>query len=720
MARRASRSKKIDTRTEEEVQESRGAKLTYGGPWAVVLGGYLPVELAHVVLEGNPTTLALAALGVAGTGTAVCRLMSHIDNKAKRPKDQRIWHQVNTGAVTAAATLGTVVGVDSAATAGAWFLGGVGMAAANNLWSKFYKAGSEKSASKWEKLESEIGLAKQELEDAKSNGKGTVVAKVRAKDGATADELARKIPALASVLRLGQGRITHTVNDDDSGDITMRVQVADLLKDGFPWPGPSAFGTSFGDCPLNLGRYEDGETLMVNLPGVLRDPKDLRNGNVEHAIAQGTNGAGKTQGNGILVADASTRSEVSIIIINCSKFQQDYGHVRHAADMVIQTEAEARRFFKQLHTVIKARADYLGAKGLSKWKPGCGLNFLMIIGEEAADFADGEAYSKVLRTLRSTGGWFESSIQRATHDQMDTTARSNHPAGMAYGLTDGADAQYILPPEAIESGAFPGWGNRKPGYLYAAGMGIKEDRWAVVARTYNADRAQLAAAVTAGMNVRTPMDEVTAQAFGALWTNRTFFTTPLLEADDDADLPQEPHHPAPPVASQPAEAAPASEHGTDDEDEDEAMALDAEEVEELIRKETEDLDDELQKILDSDPEPGAYDHLSVEQEIEAPADDAPVFNLPGACEDEDKLSSDDARDAIFAQLDKWVREGKDSFQPKELNHIWMRVDLEEPRSWWNRLRTKLLKDGVISKDESEEGYGSYDLIRSPLAEGNGE
>lgn len=720
MARRASKSKTIDTRTEEELQQDRARRLRYGGPWAVTALGPVLIEGVHVTVSDNPAALALATLGVAATGAGLCKFLTHLDTKAKRDKDTVRMHQVNAVTVTAAATLGTITGIDTAETAGAWALGGIGLSIANNLWTAFHKKSSEKGSSKWEKLEAEIGLAKHELKEAQSNGKGTVVAKVEAKDGATPEELARKIPALTSVLRLGQGRITHTVNDDDTADITMRIQVADLLKDGFPWPGPSAFGTSFGDSPLCLGRYEDGETLKVNLPGVLRDPQELRNGNVEHAIAQGTNGAGKTQGNCILVGDAATRSEVSIIIINCSKFAQDYGHVRHAADMVIQSEAEARRFFKQLHTVIKARADYLGSKGLSKWKPGCGLNFLMIIGEEAADFADGDAYAKVLRTLRSTGGWFESSIQRATHDQMDTTARSNHPAGMAYGLTDGADAQYILPPEAIEAGAFPGWGNRKPGYLYAAGMGIPEDRWAVVARTYNADRAQLAAAVTAGMNVRTPMDQVTAEAFGPLWTNRTFFTTPLLEADDDAALPQEPHHPAPPAVPPAGGAAPAPAYGTDEDGEDEVMALDAEEVEEMIRKETEDLDDALQQILSSDPEPGAYDHLRVEQEIEAPSDDAPVFSLPGVVEDDDKMSPEDCRSAILAELDKWIREGKDSFEPKELNHLWMRVDLAEPRSWWNRLRTKLLADGVISKDESEDGYGSYDLIRSPLENRDGE
>ncbi|MGW2583611.1 FtsK/SpoIIIE domain-containing protein [Streptomyces virginiae] len=722
MARRASRirSQRVDTRSEDEQQASRQKLFTYGAPWGVTVGGCLAAETAHVLLSTTPASLALAALGLAGTGAGLSRLLWHMDTKAKRDKETRIRHQVNAIATTAGLTLGTVAGVDTGATMGTWLLAGSGLSLANNLWSAFNKkAGGEKSDGKWAKLEAEIGLAKHELKEAKSNGKGTVIVDIEATDGATAEELARRIPSLTSALKLGRGRITQTVDDDDDSKITMRVQVADLLKEGTTWPGPSAFGAGFGALPIAIGRYEDGETLKLNLPGVLTDPQEVEGGgNVEHCIAQGTNGAGKTVGNALICTEAATRTEVSIIIINCSKFMQDYGHVRHAADMVITNEKDARRFFKQLHTVIKERGDYLASKGLAKWEAGCGLNFLLIIGEEAADFADGDEYAKVLRTLRSTGGWFLSSIQRATHDQINTTARSNHPAGMAYGLADGSEAQYILPPEAIEAGAYPGWANRKPGYLYAAGMGIDQERWAVVARTYGADRPTLAAAVTAGMNVRTPMDPTTANAFGALWTNRTFYTTPLLKGGEDGTggFPQQ-------AAASPAPAQPDSENddneyvdSEDEEDEDMDIEVDPD----LLAKETEELDDALRRILAEDPEPGAYDHLDAEQEIEAPADEAPVFQLPGLVPDEDRMSPEDTTAAIFARLDKWLREGKDSFEPKELNDLWMRVDKKGARDWWNRLKKQLLDDGVIAKDESEDGYGSYDLIRSPLENGDGE
>ncbi|MGA5363947.1 hypothetical protein [Streptomyces purpurascens] len=716
MARRASRSKKFDPRSEEEIQESRGARLTYGGPWAVTLLGPLPVELGHLALTGNPTALALAALGLAGTGIAVCRLMSHIDAKAKRPKDQRLWHQANAGVVTGAVTLGTVVGVDTPATAAAWFLGGVGMAAANNLWSKFYKAGSEKSASRWEKLESEIGLAKHELKEANSNGKGTVIATVEAKDGATGDDLARRIPAMASALKLGKGRITHTVDDDDSSQVTLRVQVADLLKEGFPWRGPSAFGASIGDVPIRTGRYEDGEDVLLNLTGMLRDPGPLSNGNVEHCIAMGVNGAGKTQGNQLIITECGTRTEVSVIVIDCSKFQQDFGHVRHGIEWPIDKKDAARRFFKILPTAIEKRTDFLAAKGMSKWEPGCGLNFLVIIGEEAADFAaDNEHYQKILRTARAAGIWILTSIQRATHNNMDTDSRANSPAGLCFGLRDGADSQYCLPDEAVEAGAWPQWGNRKPGYHYAAGLGIPEERWHVTARTELASKRDQADAVTAGAEIRTPLDTITADAFGDLYANRTTFDTPLLPKEEgETEQPQQASPaPAPTVtATTPAaEAAPAyagpPEEEMDDVDED------------TIAREVEELNEMLQNVLEEDPEPGEYDHLRIEDEIEPPADDAPVLSLGGDADDADKLTSEQGRQELYQRLDKWVREGKLSFAPREVTDILLRVGLADTKRWFYRERDRLIADGVISEDESDEGFGRYDLLRSPLSGGDG-
>ncbi|WP_331722622.1 hypothetical protein [Streptomyces sp. NBC_00122] len=708
MARRFSKSKTIDTRSEDEQQQDRSRRLRIVGPWAITALGPVLVEGGHLIVAGNPAALALATLGIAGTGAGLCKFLGHLDTKAKRDKDTVRLHQVNTITVTAAATLGTITGVDTAATAGAWAIGGIGLSLANNLWNSFHKKGSEKGASKWEKLESEIGLAKHELKEAHSNGKGTVLATIEAKDGATAEDLARRIPAMASALKLGKGRITHTVDDDDSSLITMRVQVADLLKEGFPWRGPSAFGASIGDVPIRTGRYEDGEDVLLNITGMLRDPGPLSNGNVEHAIAMGVNGAGKTQGNQLIITECGTRTEVSVIVIDCSKFMQDFGHVRHGIEWPIDKKDAARRFFKLLPNAIEKRTDHLAAKGMSKWEPGCGLNFLVVIGEEAADFAaDNEHYQKVLRTARAAGIWILTSIQRATHNNMDTDSRANSPAGLCFGLRDGADAQYCLPDEAIDAGAWPQWGNRKPGYHYAAGLGIPEDRWHITARTELASKRDQADAITAGAAVRTPLDTITAEAFGDLYVNRTTYDAPLLPKEEGEDDTPQQAAPAPtaPATAPVAPAAPAYSGPPDEE-------MDGVDPDTMAR-EVEELNEMLQNVLDEDPEPGEYDHLRIEDEIEPPADDAPVFEL--GSDDSDKLTSEQGRQALYERLDQWVREGKNSFAPRDVTDIVIRVGLSDTKRWFYRQRDALLEAGVISEDESDEGFGKYDILRSPLS-----
>lgn len=713
------RERRDDLRTDEDRRADRKALARGLAPWATTFGGGLLVEMTHLAVSTSPALSSFATLSIAGTGAALGKFVSHLDSKAKADVDTKRLHLVNTAAITTGATMGTIVGLDNPATAGAWLVSGVGLSLANNLWGALHKRSAGEKTSKWAKLEDEIGLAKHEVEEAKSNGKGAVMVDIQAKDGATVDELDRKIPALASALRVGAGRITRTVDDDDSSRMGLRVQVADMLKDGVPWRGPSAFGASFGACPLNMGLYEDGENLLINIPGMLHDPQGLETGNVTHAVAQGTNGAGKTEALSTLVTDASTRSEVSFFLLDCAKPDQDYGHVRHVTGngngMWITEAKDVRRFFKQLAgPVIKDRTAYLAAKGLSKWEPGCGLNFLVIVCEESADYADGESYAKVLRTIRAAGGWVVSSIQRATHDQMDTTARSNHPAGIAFGMQDGAEASYILPPEAIEAGAFPGWGNRKPGYSYwAGGLGIPQDRWHITARTAHTERSTLAAAVTAGANVRTPLDETTARAFGPLWEKRVSFTTPLLPGSGIGDG-------APPMPTTPP-PAPAPAHHTDeldefedqehDQDEDEGEEIEVDE--ETIARETEEIVTQFEELLRQDPEPGAYPDLTAETEIPPPADDAPTFALPTPAAEGDQLPTEQVRDLILGRLSEWFRSGKSSFAPKEVSDLWLRAALDDPRAWWNRLRKRLLSNGVI---EDSEEYGEYDIVRDPLAD----
>ncbi|MDT0347548.1 hypothetical protein [Streptomyces litchfieldiae] len=694
-----------------------GPIITYGGPWALTVGGWPAVELTHLAVQNNPTAMSLTALAMSGAGYGIAALLRRLDIRAKADKDTRIAHTVNCTALSVGAVGGTVVGLDSALMAGTWFITGFSLSIANNVWSKFgssRKAKSEKT-SKWALLEENLGLAKHEVQNVETNGKGTVFADIEATGGATAEDLARKIPAMAAALHVGKDRITHTTDEDDASKVRLRIQSGDFLKAGRSWRGPSAFGASIADTPLRYGFYEDGEDVLINIVGpAMREPGPVPSMNVEHCIAMGVNGAGKTFGVSVILADAMTRSEVSVAVIDCSKPDQDYGHIRHGVDLFIRNPGDARRFFKKMPDVIKARTDDLARGGYKNWTPGCGLNFLIVVAEEAADYAaDSKGYQKILRTARSAGIWIITSIQRATHNNIDTEARANSPAGLCFGLRDGADAQYCLPDEAIDQGAWPQWANRKPGYHYLAGLGAPEDRWAVKARTELGAPAELAAAVSAGTAVRTPLDTVTIGAFGELWNNREVFDTPLLPAEDGPDgQPPRPVAPPPPRAAAGGWPEEETDHDLDDDD----AAREVEELEEAMATEVEELEDMLQDVLDQDPEPGEYEGLTLDTAIPDPdEEEAPVLDLGHPTPEEDRLTSAQARDAVLARLDEWIRTGKQDFYPRELNDILLRVDIGDSRRWFYRLRDKLIADGFISEDEGDDGFGRYDILRSPLA-----
>ncbi|RMI39748.1 hypothetical protein [Streptomyces triticirhizae] len=700
-----------------------GPAFTYGGPWAITIGGWPAIETTHLLVQDTPTAMSLTALAMSGAGYGIAALMRRLDIRAKVDTETRIAHTVNCTALSVGAVGGTVAGLDSAFTAGTWFLTGFSLSIANNVWSKFgsSRRGKGEKTSKWARLEENLGLAKHEVQEVNTNGRGTVFADIEAKDGATAEDLARKIPAMAAALHVGQGRITHTTDEDDSSKIRLRIQSGDFLKAGRAWRGPSAFGASIADSPLRYGFYEDGEDTLINIVGpAMREPGPVPSMNVEHAIAMGTNGAGKTFGVSVILTDAMTRSEVSVVVIDVSKPDQDYGHIRHGVDLFIRDTGEARRFFKVMPDVIKARTDALARGGHKTWTPGCGLNFVIIVAEEAADYAaDSRGYQKILRTARSAGIWIITSIQRATHNNIDTDARANSPAGLCFGLRDGADAQYCLPDEAIDQGAWPQWANRKPGYHYLAGLGTPEDRWAVAARTELGDPAELAAAVTAAASIRTPLDEVTATAFGELWRKREVFDAPLLADDDPGQEDAPSPRPGPPAAAPPA--PPRAEAGgwppdeTDHELDDEDAAREVEELEDAMATEVGELEDMLQDVLDADPEPGEYQGLTLETAVPDPdEEEAPVLDLGHPTPPEERLTTDQARDAIHQRLDGWLRGGKQDFYPRELNDILLRVDIGDSRRWFYRLRDRLITDGVISEDESDDGFGRYDIHRSPL------
>lgn len=649
-------------------------------PWTMAPGAMAVSAIAHGIVAGNPATMSVAVLATAGSGYGLTRYMLKLGTKL--PANKKQLYTANASAITVGTTLTVMTGLDAQSLA-AWAIGGLVLGLANNIH-RLVGGGKESTTAKgakWAKVEDAVGLARFEVDgEAKTNGKGTVEVTVVAQEGAAGEDFSKKIPALASVLRLGRGRMTAVVDPEDSSRVYVRAQVADLLVAGVGWGGPTAPGQSIAAAPIWAGRYDDGEDVNINVTGLP--------GVIQHLLVMGMTGAGKTQWGRAVVADILTRTEVSVWYLNTTKGMQDFGPLRHGIDWFITEEAKAKQFFKLLKNVVTKRSEYLGSKGLASWRPGCGLNFLVIWGEEAADFAsDSAGYDHLLRTARSAGIWIVTSLQRATYTNISTDARANHGSGMCFGLADAADAGFALPSDVIEAGASPSWGAKKPGYAYLAGLGTDEQRWANVMRGPFASEEMLAGAVTAGAQWRTPLDEVTVAAAGAAYANRATYDTPLLPGQVDSEV----------VTLQ---KSPPEIEEIEDVDE------------ETAKQEVEELNEMFDALSGLDPEPGEFDHLTIDSELEPAGDDGAIeLGHPGG---DEQITTEDGEAQMEAALDRFIREGRTQFGPGDLKDIWLLIE-GDGRSKFNRWIKKMTAAKVISRDD-ETAQGSYDILRSPLTD----
>lgn len=666
---------------------AKAAVNPYGVPWTIAIGLAGGTEVAHLTIGDDPvllaSTVALGSVSAVGLTAFVRQAVR------KTSRITRDLYTVNTAAGGAGVIAGTIAGLETPQVGLSWLIGGIALCAATNIRRLIRQAGQEldekNNAGALEKLAERVGMERYQLKQIQGNGKGVVTAKVKALNGATVEEFAAKIPALAAGLGLGRGRLTVTPDPDDSSSFELRATVADLLKNVVWWSGPAHPGAGIVEQPIPFGLYEDGEVAALHLLD--------EHGDITHLLIMGVTGAGKSEFFRVVMGEVLCRREVSVIGVDCSKGLQTFGPIRHGLEWAITDPREARAFLKLLPEAIRARADYLGRKGLAKWVPGCGLNFLIVWLEEAADFAaSSEAYNHMLRAARSAGVWIVTSLQRASHTNISTDARANHGSSMCFGVSKlggMSDAMFALPDEVIEAGANPAWGKDRPGCAYLAGMGAPPERWAMVLRGWRVDEAMLADRITAGAVFRVPLDEVTATAFGALYANRTVYSTPLLPDTPTIAT-------APPaagtVAGDDADGVPDWEEIPD--------------MPEAERAEFEELAAMLSELEAMNPEPDApYANATLDTPIQI-NEGEPVMTF----DTEPKVSVEEARARLDRQLHDWLTSGKTSFRPAELAELIEQVG--RGRRWFYRERDRLVEAGIIAADEEE--FGAYLILRSPL------
>ena len=265
-----------------------------------------------------------------------------------------------------------------------------------------------------------------------------------------------------------------------------------VLKNAITWPGPLAAGQSIAAAPCRVGVYEDRTVATRFGPAITAEmSKTLRRGtkNLSHLLMEGMNGAGKSTFQRVQVADAATRTDIEEWLIDTVKRTQTFGRMGNAFQWFATTKAEAVRQIKFLaDSVIPARADYLGQRGLDNWVAGCGLPYLRVTVEEGGVIFDElEKLVDVLMIARSTGVELDGSIQRAHHGLMDTNVRAQFSEAASFGCQKSDDA-FILPDELADAGADPSqWKNKQPGMCYWASSELDVEQQLMPMRGFDVD-----------------------------------------------------------------------------------------------------------------------------------------------------------------------------------------------------------------------------------------
>jgi hypothetical protein len=582
-------------------------------------------------------------------------------------------------------TCATAAGPFGSPVLDAWLIGGGLIAASWNVRQVLRNGASgdvseESSGGGLGALAEAIGWEKVRVKGAKGSGKGTVKASVEVEAGGTMEAVQATTDRVAAALHVPPSGVVVQKDPDDAARGMISVRVADLLKDGVAFVPPAALGLLPTE-EIPVGVYADGEAWVIS-PFAAQI--------LEHLLVMGVSGAGKSEfARGVLV-HLMCRRKLSIFLVDVAKGRQSVGHIKDGLDWFITDMREAKRLLKALPAAIKARGDVLADEGLDQWTPDSSLNAMVVWLEEAADLADADGIEKLARAARSVGIWLVVSLQRATWTNMSTDIRANLQATACFGVDDAGDASFCLPDTVTAAGAIPDWGTQRPGYAFATGMGIPQERWTTEVRSALTDRELLTALVTAAAAVRDPLDETTAQALGQAYAQRTHRgtnrTTPGVQPAAPAAL-----------AAVPGPSLDRSAYVLETD-------MDTDDIEEAAAVELQEVYEEVLGSIPGDPEPDAdYAGLRLEDDVPDTDDDTEM-----AFEAAERPSTEEARHILYTELHGWVEQGRLEFEPADL--IPATVAAGRKRPWMQGELKRLADMGVIRRD----GHGEYTILQSPL------
>jgi len=339
----------------------------------------------------------------------------------------------------------------------------------------------------WSDMADEIRTLRGTIRARRIQG-ATMKATVQLPPGMTAQDAQADLPRIAALAGVPATGARMTPDPDDASRVEISVTPEDMLKNTIPWPGPRALaGASIAE-PIELGQYEDALELALRLPGIPGRQA------MSHILLIGMTGSGKSELLQVLVAAAACRGDVEIDYLDVAgKAAQTVGPIRAAIRELVTEKPAGAAYLQRLLGEVPGRAGALASAGMREWQAGAPVPYRIVVIDEGASLvSDSDVFVELARTLRSVGVQLVLALQRATFDQVPTSARANFGTVLCFGVRAAGDAKGALSPEVRDSGATPeAWRNRKPGYLYCEAPGIDDDRCAMPARAYLASAADV-------------------------------------------------------------------------------------------------------------------------------------------------------------------------------------------------------------------------------------
>lgn len=456
-------------------------------PWITLITLAILGAVLHMLLSVNPVRLAWGVFGLTvGTGVLTASTAVIAAARGSVPRVHAI-ASVSLGGlwlVVASITGLGILGLDLAA-----LLIGAVLAGLWNIRRVLRGSGQDQGhgqAQQWADLADDVKTMQGRIRQQRVEG-ATRKVSLDLAPGMTAQDAQGDAAKIAAALHVPAIGVRITPDPDDAGRVELSITPEDMLRRTIPWPGPTAAGHSVGR-PVILGRYEDGADLALTPPGA-RGKQTL-----SHLLLVGMTGAGKSELLQVLVADMATRTDTEIDYLDVAgKADQTIGPIRAAIRTLITDRQEAEAYLKGLLRSVPARAQALARVGMREWAEGAPIPFRAVVIDEGASLiAESTDFVELARVLRSVGVWLILAIQRVTYDQMPTSARANFGTVACFGVHSAKDAGYALSGETMDAGAVPHvWRNRKPGYLYLEAPGVDPDRYAMPARAFLADAADV-------------------------------------------------------------------------------------------------------------------------------------------------------------------------------------------------------------------------------------